>query len=72
MLYLDGFLFVKDKSARNKAYWKRQNFAKCCKCRAVTADDELTSVSRMTFNKGTKKYRDIATHHKHLLKIMLT
>ena len=46
MLYLNGFLFVKDKGIRNKIYWKCQNFAKCCKCRAITIDDEVVSVSR--------------------------
>ena len=36
MLYVNG----------NKIYWKCQNFAKSGRCRAITIDDEVTSVSK--------------------------
>ena len=44
MLKIDGYLFVKDKQANNKIYWKCNKFASYCKSRTITNDGEVIKV----------------------------
>lgn len=64
LLLFNGYLFVKDKKAGNRTYWKCQNYNKHCKCRAKTAGGEIISVSREhdhTANPAKVEARRIAT-----------
>ncbi|XP_029645758.1 uncharacterized protein LOC115219713 [Octopus sinensis] len=45
LLLFNGYLFVKEKEAGNRTYWKCQNYNKHCNCRAKTAGGEIISVS---------------------------
>ena len=45
MLLLDGFIYVKDKQAKPKIYWKCKRFAGKCNGRVITIDGRITSTS---------------------------